>query len=76
MREQQTCMDKLNYARYLRGVDTPLNVLIHFAVLAHAAYCRKDVQNEMLDLGGIPLVLSQCQVSILPIPFFPSDTTL
>lgn len=44
-------------------------VLLVPAVLAHAAYCRKEVQNEMLDLGGIPLVLSQCQVTAPPPPF-------
>ena len=44
-----------------------MNILVSvLAVLAHAAYCRKEVQHEMLDLGGIPLVLSQCQVCSAP----------
>jgi len=38
------------------------------AVLAHAAYQRQEVQGEILDLGGIPLLLSQCQVGA---PNFP-----
>jgi hypothetical protein len=34
------------------------------AVLAHAAYQRREVQNELLRLGGVPVILGQCQVSV------------
>lgn len=31
-------------------------------VLAHAAYGRREVQDEILALGGVHIMLSQCQV--------------
>lgn len=35
---------------------------VRAAVLSHASYRRPPVQREILQLGGIPLMLSQCQV--------------
>ena len=39
-------------------------VLAVHAVLSHASYKRPVVQKEILRLGGVPLMLSQCQVRI------------
>jgi hypothetical protein len=40
-------------------------LVVRAAVLSHASYRRPAVQREILQLGGIPLMLSQCQVGAL-----------